>query len=154
MIEGKGVCMESVSFKGGNYNNTVYNGEQKTANNNVNVSKKHSKDSFDKKYKQKNSKVPGAVGTILLMGISAFAAYKNKSKISQFSSQLKEKSGDALSSLRNKFPNLSDAASSLGKACDKPWSGIKNAAGKASSTASDIINGIKDKAANFHFKKV
>ncbi len=145
--EKKEFKMESVNLQSNCYNN-MYSNKQETTNNNVAFKGEH-KDSFDKKYKtNRNKEAMNTIGTIALMAVSAFAAFKNKDKISNIINQLKGKTNSGVNTLKTKFPNISDAMSSIRKACDTPINGIKNVGSKAVKAASytaDKVKGIFSK---------
>ncbi len=140
--------MNPINFNSKGYVSKYGNEELKGRNGVVSTvnSNETPKDTFNPKYKSKK-KNGGIFATIALMAASAFAAYKGKGKIQ---SAVKAASSKA-SSLKTKFPNLSQAFSSLKKACETP-AGILRSAGsviiKPLKTAKNFIINLFSKKTN------
>lgn len=88
------------------------------------------KDTYLSKTKsEKKDKKIGLLATIGLMVASGFAAYKGKAKIQTGLTALKQRSGEWVGKLKTKWPNLSQAGSSLKEACKTPLGVLKKAFG-------------------------
>lgn len=96
------------------------------------------KDSFNPKYKSKK-KMGGVLGTILLVGLTAFGVYKGHGKISNGIKKLVEQGGK----FKKKCPNITQAGESFAKACETPKKYVVDAGKKVAKPIKSVWASIK-----------
>lgn len=125
----KGVIMNPIRYGESNYNSPYGKDglQNKTASYKSSLNTEVEADSYNPKYKSKHKKeTAGVLATIALMVGSAVLAYKGKVPIKKAIQAGAEKTGSIASAAKSKFPNISQAGSSLIEACKTPVNKIKN----------------------------